>query len=202
MRIAKWFSPNDPCKRFDTLELLFEGLRRLDNAAILCLQVRALPSVKKIAAGYGLPVEKADEILNSSTLVFLQKIESGVYEFQGNAPMTYFIEIVKRQALMATRSLKKTTQSLENFADHPDPDAADLLRRQDAAETVKLLLDRLGPPCAEVIRLHHIDGYNDEEVVDQQFTKYTTPDSLKMKRSDCMKKLVQLAQQWKISTNT
>jgi hypothetical protein len=202
MRITEWFSPNDPCKRFDTLERLFEGLRRLDNAAILCLQVKALPSVKKIAAGYRLPAEKAGEILNSSTLVFLQKIESEVYQFQGNAPMTYLIEIAKRQALMATRSLKKTTHPLENLADRPDPDVDDLLRRQDAAETVNLLLDRLGQPCAEVIRLHHIDGHNDEEVVHRQLTKYTTPDSLKMKRSDCMKKLVQLAQQWKISINT
>lgn len=202
MRIAEWFSPSDPCKRFDTPERLFNGLRGLDNAAILCLQIRALPSVKKMAAGYGLPQEKVDEILHSSTLVFLQKIESGGYQFQGNAPTTYFIEIAKRQALMATRSLKKTTQPLENLSDPPDPDAADLLRRQEAAEIVGLLLDQLGQPCAEVIRLHHIDGYSDEEVVNHRLTKYATSGSLKMKRSDCMKKLAQLAQQWKISANT
>lgn len=202
MRLSKWFSSDDSFQRFDTHERLFEGLRQLDTAAILCLQVRALPSVKKTVAGHGLPDEKADEILNSAMLVFLQKIECGAYQFQGHAPMTYFLEIAKRQALMATRSLKKATAPLENLPEIADPDHADLLRRQDAAETVRRLLDQLGPPCSDVIRLHHIDGYSDEEVVNQRLTKYSTPDSLKMKRSDCMKKLVQLATKWKNSNNT
>lgn len=202
MRIFDWFTSGNPCKQFDSHERLFEGLRKLETAAILCLQAKALPSVKKLVAGHGLPDEKADEILNSATLVFLQKIESGAYQFQGHAPTTYFIEIVKRQALMATRSLKKATAPLENLPETADPDHADLLRRQEAAETVRLLLDQLGQPCQDVVRLHHIDGYSDEEVVNQRLTKYSTPDSLKMKRSDCMKKLVQLATQWKTSTNT
>lgn len=201
MGLSEWFTSGSPCKRFDTHELLYEGLRNTDNAAILCLQVRAMPSVKKIVRGYGLTAEKAGEIINSATLVFLQKIESGAYLFQGHAPMTYFIEIARRQALMATRSLKKTAQPLEDLLETPDPDYAELLRRQDAAETVRFLLDKLGQPCADVIRLHHIDGYSDEEVVHQKLTKYSTPDSLKMKRSDCMKKLVQLATRWKTSIN-
>lgn len=202
MRLSKWFSSDVPFRQFDTHERLFEGLYNLETAAILCLQAKALPSVKKIVAGHGLSDEKTDELLNSATLVFLQKIESGAYQFQGHSPLNYFIEIAKRQALMATRSLKKATAPLENLPETADPDHADLLRRQDAAETVRLLLDQLGPPCNDVIRLHHIDGYSDEEVVNQRLTKYSTPDSLKMKRSDCMKKLVQLAQQWKTSTNT
>ena len=41
-----------------------------------------------------------------------------------------------------------------------------------------------------------IEGYPDEEVVRQGWTRYTTTDSLKIKRSDCMKKLIQIAQQW------
>ncbi len=202
MRLSEWFTSGDPCKRFDTHERLFEGLRKLDTAAILCLQVRAMPSVKKVVAGYGLPADKSDEIINSATLVFLQKIGSGAYQFQGHAPMTYFIEIAKRQALMATRSLKKAVVPLDSLPDTADPDHADQLSRQDDAETVRLLLNKLGHPCADVIRLHHVDGYSDEEVVSQQLTKYSTPDSLKMKRSDCMKKLVQLATEWKTSRNT
>lgn len=202
MGLSEWFTSGSPCKRFQTHELLYEGLRKTDNAAILCLQVRAMSSVKKIVSGYRLPAEKADEIINSATLVFLQKIESGAYQFQGHAPMTYFIEIARRQALMATRSLKKTAQPIEELPETADPDYAGFLRRQDAAEAVRFLLEKLGPPCADVIRLHHIDGYSDEEVVQQKLTKYSTPDSLKMKRSDCMKKLVQLATQWKTSINT
>lgn len=201
MRLSEWFSPVNSCKQFDTNEDLFAGLQTLNSAAILCLQTKALPSVRKITAGYGLPEEKAEEILNSASLIFLQKIESGAYQFQGHAPMTFLIEIVKRQALMATRSQKKATEPIENHTEAADPDFEDLLRRKEAAETVGHLLNRLGQPCHDVIRLHHLDGYSDEEVVAQKLTRYSTTDSLKIKRSDCMKKLVQIAQQWKTSIN-
>jgi len=201
MRLSEWFTSDSPCKRFGTHERLFEGLKKLDNAAILCLQVRSLPSVRKAVAGYGLPLDKTNEIINSATLVFLQKIESGAYQFQGHAPITYFTEIAKRQALMATRSLKKSDRPLDSLAETADPDQDNLLRRNEAAETIQHLLEKLGQPCSRVIRLHHIDGFSDEEVVNQKLTKYSTVNSLKMKRSECMKKLIELATQWKKSSD-
>lgn len=200
MGIVTWFSSGDLYKRFSTHQLLFDGLKAWDNAAILCLQEKSLPMVKKIVSGFRLPEEKTEEILNASTLVFLQKIGSGAYVFQGYAPSTFFIEIVKRQAHMATRTRKGTLIPLDEVAEAADPDVALLDTHQAAAETVNLLLKRLGDPCESVIRLHHVDGYSDEEVIQQQLTRYSTVNSLKMKRSDCMKKLVTLAQQWKTST--
>ncbi len=202
MRIKEWFSPPNPCQQFDTHERLFEGLRRLENAAILCVQTKALNSVKKFVRQYGLPAEQADDILNQSTLIFLRKIEDGSYQFQNYAPSTYLIEIARRVALMATRSQKNAPQTLENHHHLlPDPDVETASQRSETTELVRQLLGQLGSPCDQVIKLHHIDGYSDEEVVNQKLTKYSTTDSLKMKRSDCMKKLIQLAQQWKTSNN-
>jgi hypothetical protein len=40
-----------------------------------------------------------------------------------------------------------------------------------------------------VIRLKYIDGISDEEAVQDKLTAYSTADSLRKKRSDCMKKL-------------
>ncbi len=202
MGITTWFSPPNPCKSFDTNERLFEGLQRLDNSAILCVQTKALNSVRKFVSQYRLPVEQADDILNQSTLIFLRKIEDGTYQFQNNAPSTYLIEIARRVALMATRSQKNTTETLENHQYLADPDIETDGKRNEATELVRQLLGHLGQPCEQVVRLHHIEGYSDEEVVNQKLTRYSTPDSLKMKRSDCMKKLIQLAQQWKTSNNT
>jgi DNA-directed RNA polymerase specialized sigma24 family protein len=82
-----------------------------------------------------------------------------------------------------------------------DPNVEVVNRLDEATETIRHLLGQMGEPCAQVIRLHHIEGYSDEEVVKQKMTGYTTTDSLKMKRSNCMKKLIQLAQKWKISNN-
>lgn len=197
MRITEWFSPPSPCKQFETHERLFEGLKNLENAAILCLQTKALNSVRKFVQQYGLPSEQTDDILNQSTLVFLRKIEEGSYQFQNHAPSTYLIEIARRMALMATRSQKKAPDALENHHHLSDPDIALNDQRNEATELVRRLLGQLGQPCEQVVRLHHIEGFSDVEVVQQKMTPYTTTDSLKMKRSDCMKKLIQLAQQWK-----
>jgi DNA-directed RNA polymerase specialized sigma24 family protein len=157
--------------------------------------------IRKIVAGYGLPAEQAEDVLNDATLIFLQKIESGAYQFEGNTPTTYCIEIAKRLALMATRRHKRRSEPLESLPETSDPDAEALLHRRELGEMVQLLLGQLGQPCDNVVKLYHIDGYSDEEVVRNQWTNYKTADSLKMKRSDCMKKLVQLAKVWKTSNS-
>ncbi|MEM6772351.1 MAG: hypothetical protein AAF597_17375, partial [Bacteroidota bacterium] len=134
---------------------------------------------------------------NRGTLIFLQKIEAGSYVFQGHAPTTYLVEVVKRLALAASRKMKREVDSLDDHLDLADPDQEAFLRNKEAAVLVRSLLDHLGDPCARVIQLHHLDGYSDDEVVRRRMTAYSTTNSLKVKRSDCMKKLIKLAQQWK-----
>lgn len=201
MPIKNWFFPANPIQQYDTHERLFVGLQRLENSAIRCIQTKALNAVKKIVRQYGLPPEQVDDILNQSTLIFLRKIDAGSYQFQNHAPSTYLIEIARRIALSSTRALKKVPETLENHYDLQDPEWEMATRFHEATETIRHLLEQMGEPCGQVIRLHHIEGYSDEEVVLQKMTRYTTVDSLKMKRSNCMKKLIQLAQQWKILNN-
>lgn len=197
MRLKEWLTPSNPCRQFDDNERLFQGLKRLDNAAILCVQTRVMPSARKFAQQYGLPPDSADEVLNQSTLIFLRKIEDGSYQFQGHAPSTYLVEIMRRVALMMTRTKQKPHEALENHQDLHDPDVEAAQRQRESADLVRQFLAQMGEPCQSVIRLHHIDGYSDEEVVRQGWTRYSTTDSLKIKRSDCMKKLIQIAQQWR-----
>jgi hypothetical protein len=199
MRITEWLTPSNPCRQFDDNERLFHALKSLNNAAILCVQTKAMPSAQQLMRYYGLPPDSADDILNQSTLIFLRKIEEGTYQFQGHAPSTYLIEIMKRVALMMTKKQQKSHETLENHADLHDPDVEASHRQRESAELVMQFLGRMGEPCQSVIRLHHIDGYADEEVVRQGWTRYTTTDSLKIKRSDCMKKLIDIARQWRTS---
>lgn len=202
LRLPDWFTGNDPCRKYGSPESLFLGLKSQQNDAILCAQLKILPTAKNIVRQFGLPSDRVDEILNQSTLIFLQKIESGAYQFQGYEPTTYLVEIVRRVALNATRAHKKTTDPLENHAQIADPDAENMVSRREAADTVRQLLHQLGEPCSSVIRLHHIEGYSDEEVVNQRLTKYSTTESLKVKRSSCMKKLTALAQTWMTSNQS
>lgn len=201
MRIPEWLAPSNPCRRYNGHEGLFEALKRLDNAAILCVQTRAMPSARKFVRQYGLPSDCVDEVINQSTLVFLRKIQDGSYQFQGHAPATYLVEIMRRVALMMTRTQRKQHEPLDNHHDVQDPDFEANDRQRESANLVQQFLGQMGDPCESVIKLHYIDGYSDEEVVRQGWTRYTTADSLKVKRSDCMKKLIQIAQQWKSTNN-
>ncbi|MEL6660240.1 MAG: hypothetical protein AAFR36_27490, partial [Bacteroidota bacterium] len=144
-----------------------------------------------------------EEILNRSTLVFLQKIESGGYQFQGNAPTSYLTEVAKRMAMAQSRkSSKHQHQALEDAHIDHMANFAENERKQAAADMVRNLLGKLNDACAQVIRLHHIDGYSDDEVIKNNMTPYSTKNSLKMKRSSCMKKLIKIAQEWQTSTTT
>lgn len=202
MRITEWLTPSNPCRQFDSNERLFQALKALNNSAILCVQTKAMPSVRKFVQQYGLPTDSADEILNQSTLIFLRKIGDGSYQFQGHAPSTYLIEIVQRVALSMTRTKKHNHESLENHHYVADQDIEAASRSNESTELVRQFLGKLGEPCNTIIKLHHIEGYSDEEVLKHGLTRYSTTDSLKVKRSDCMKKLIQIAQQWKITNNT
>jgi RNA polymerase sigma factor (sigma-70 family) len=201
MRIADWLTPTNPCRQFDSNEQLFVGLRNLNNSAILCVQTKAMPLVRKFVHQYGLPADSADEVLNQSTLIFLRKIKEGSYQFEGHAPSSFLIEIVRRVTLGMTRTKKHTHETIDNHLDIADQDLEDHQRRSESADLVRQFLGQIGEPCEAVIRLHHIEGYSDEEVVRQGWTRYTTTDSLKIKRSDCMKKLIQIAQQWRTTNN-
>ena len=201
MRITEWLAPSNPCRQFDSNERLFQALKNLSNAAILCVQTKAMPSARKFAQQYSLPPDSVDEVLNQSTLIFLRKIEEGAYQFQGHAPSTYLVEIMRRVALMMTRTQRKQHEALENHYHLHDPEVEASARQRESADLVRQFLGQMGEPCERVIRLHHIDGYSDEEVVRQGWTRYTTTDSLKIKRSDCMKKLIQIARQWKSTNN-
>lgn len=201
MRITEWLAPANTCRQFDGNERLFEALKRLDNTAILCIQTKAMPSARKFVGQYGLAPDSADEVLNQSTLIFLRKIQDGSYQFQGHAPSTYLVEIMRRVALMMTRTNRKTHETIENLHDLHDPDVEAAQQQRESADLVRQFLAQMGEPCETVVRLHHIDGYSDEEVVRQGWTRYSTTDSLKIKRSDCMKKLIQIAQKWRSSNN-
>jgi RNA polymerase sigma factor (sigma-70 family) len=195
------FSTSNLHLKYPTNEQLFQGLARGENAAIVCLQDKSYGSIVKIIKNFNLPNEKIEDILNKSTVIFLQKISDRTYEYIGNAPSTYLIEIARNLAHAATRKSKFVTESIENHHYIAETETEDYSQHQENTELVRQLLGQLGEPCSTVIRLQHIDGFSDEEVVNQGLTKYSTVDSLKMKRSDCMKKLIQLAQKWKISNN-
>jgi RNA polymerase sigma factor (sigma-70 family) len=197
----QWLFSSGPLAAFRTHEQLFEALRKMDPHAVAFIQRKVLPVTQKWIRQYQIDPASTEDLLNKGTLILLQKIQSGAYQFQGYSPTTYLAEIMRHQILSATRSRRLPTDPLENHLLLTDEEKSAQEARSEAAEMVGLLLEKLGTPCSDIIRLHHIEGYSDEEVIAQKMTAFTTKDSLKVKRSFCMKKLIGLAQKWKTSTH-
>ncbi len=186
----------DPGKRYPTNLLLFEGLRRLDTQAIQCLQIKCRRSVAYLLRQAGLSAsDLTDDVLNESILVFLQKIGDSSYQFTGNAPATYTIEIARR--LVANQTRLKTNQPHIELKDHhqniQDDSVRDYYDNLEKVNLIEQLLSHLGESCQRLIRLRYLEGLSDEETVAQKLTNYHTVESLKVKRSECMKKLRALA---------
>jgi hypothetical protein len=199
MPMIDWFSKSRIYKLYDTNEKLYVGLKNTDGAAIACLQDKAMVMTKKIIRGYGIADDQLDIIINNSILTMLNKIASQDYVYIGNNPVNYLLEIVKRNALMATRSIKRESIPIDELPDLLDSDIARFQKNEESASLLMELLTKLGEPDATIVRLHHIDGYSDSEVIELGLTKFKSIDSLKVKRSESMKKLVKIAQAWKSS---
>ena len=59
------------------------------------------------------------------------------------------------------------------------------------------LLNQLDDSCRQIILLRYFDEISDEEAVRQKLTAHTTTDSLKSKRSKCLKALAKLMEPYK-----
>lgn len=184
-----------PCDKYATNEALFDGLCRLEGEAIQCVGLKAGPAIRRAVKQLGLADDLAEDVLSEALCIFITKIQDGNYSFEGHSPATYLAEIARRVAQNYTRTHKgkRAVELGEQHLAQLDDDHDGYLRQKENSDMVAQLLSKLGPPCSHLIRLKYIDGYSDEEVVARQLANYSSTESLKTTRSQCMKKLRELA---------
>lgn len=189
-----------PCKLYPTDENLLIGLANEETAAIRCLLMATKNSVSKMLSQLGLPNELLEEIQHDGMLILLNKIKSNQFKPGQSSPKTYLLSICKNHCLNASR-LKhhQLTDSLDVLEeDLPSPDDSE----SHLPEKVKFmtkLLDELGSPCKELISFKYILELSDEEQIQSNQTAYKNVNSLRVSRSQCMKKLVALSLKYKSS---
>lgn len=176
--------------RFDDPVQLLEALRQGNSGAIIFFQNKAMPSTRKLLQQYRLPEHLLPEVLNDASVIFIKKLREPGFALHSAKPFTYFIEIVKKVVSNETRKRQiGRHESIENQYDLSDSSIEDYHARKETIELLNGLLSGAGAPCARVIRLKYIDGFSDEEAIQERLTQYSTVESLRQKRSDCMKKL-------------
>ncbi|MCC6282327.1 MAG: RNA polymerase sigma factor [Saprospiraceae bacterium] len=184
----------NPCTPYRTHELLFQGLAKSDSRAIQCLMLKSRKSVAFIVQKTGLSANYTEDVLNEAIVIFLKKIADKTYQFEGNAPTTYLLEIARFVALNFTRkSGFKPLESLDERHEHFDFYDEDQDIKMERLQRVEVLLNTLESPCREIIQLHYLDDFSDQEVVSRQLVPISSTGSLKARRSQCLKKLREMA---------
>lgn len=189
-----------PCRPYPTDDKLITGLDREESLAIQCLIYQVETTISKILKQLGLQQELLHEIIHDGMLVLLGKIKANQFQSNLSSPKTYLISICKNLCLNASRlKYHQVTDSLDeqlnerHFLEDTDLGLADKLR------LLKKILEELGSPCKELIQLKYISELSDEEQIQENLTSYKNVDSLRVSRSQCMKKLLALANKYKSS---
>lgn len=175
-------------------KILYEALQLQSDKAIQFVQRKTLKTVASMSKFAGLSEMDSEEILNDAVIILLQKVESGAYQFQGYDPCTYLIEVAKGLISNAKRKNKRIFEDIDNQFDLADDNGTErYLEIKSNEATVRNLLSQMGENCQKLITLKYLEEYKDEEILSQKMTQYSSINTLKVKRSECMKKLSELA---------
>ena len=188
MRTTGDFTAN-PCSKYPGNRELFDGLAATETGAIRCLQDKARGAIFNYGKLRSLPDEDLEEIVEDATVLFLEKIGNGGYEFQGLAPVTYCVEIGKRLVLKRTEKRHVKTVDIDSAPVVGENEIGKFYEQRALEEQIGKLLAKIGENCRQVIKLRYYERLTDAEVIDQKLTPYSTIGSLKVKRSECLSKL-------------
>lgn len=192
-----------PLNPFEVVEDLVDGLRRMETNAIAHILAKTEPSVQFLVRQAQLPENLCRDILHDALVILVKKIHDEVYDVRESAPSTYLIAISRNLIANQLRRNKAVlTEPLEQFTELVDHHIQAFQEGKEHRELLESLLQILGDPCAQLIRLKYLDGYRDEEILAQKLTHYTTPLALRSKRSKCFQKLIELAAATKNKTAT
>lgn len=192
--VAHWVSP------FKNAEKLTAALSKSDSRAIAWVLEQTEYPIKQFLRSLGLPLETFRDIQHDGVIILIDKIKNKAYDPHLAAPTTYVIGICKYLIMNILRS-KKEVKTVELEADYALSDAehARYQSAKEMEEMLDLLLEKLGAPCNELIRLKYLEGYRDDEIIELKLTHYVSGDSLRNSRSQCMKRLSEMAKKMQLN---
>ncbi len=189
-----------PCKKYDSEDKLLTGLLREETSAIQCLLLQVENMVSRHLSKHGISTSQLQEILHDGILILIYKIKSEQFNSKLSSPKTYLFAICKNLCMNISRQKNHTSSinldDLENTIVAEEPNSLLFLEK---ISLLKKMLIELGSPCKELIELKYISEFSDEEQINNKLTKYSSLESLRVSRSQCMKKLLALSTKYKSS---
>ena len=174
---------------------LFESLKSLDRQAIRHMSNRLLVAIKALPGIYHFQKEDIEELRNDALLITLKKITSEEFVFQDYDPLSYAMGVARKLFANMIRKRKLNTIPLQEFDKASDINPEKYYLQKEAETVLGKLLKTVGENCEKIIRLKYYDNMKDQEVIDKKMSIYSTVNSLKNKRSQCLKKLSELVKE-------
>lgn len=171
----------------------FDALGRAEAPAIRQLAAKIAFGVQQAAAQAGLSPEDAEETLNDAVVITISNIRDGKFQYMDFSPATYAAGVARKLIANRIRVKKPATQEPDNLPLLSDLNPETYLHAKERQKLVGDLLKRLEETCRQLIKLKYFDTLQDQEIVSRQLTQFTSINSLKSKRSQCLKKLAGLA---------
>lgn len=179
-------------------DILLAELAKENSTAIRYILKKVENNCSQSIKKMGLSDDNIQDIMHDGLILFIRKIQDGTYDSTISAPQTFLTGICRNLALNTLKTKKNVrTVEIEDF-NHPFANVTqNNFDAKEAQIMVARLLDEIGSPCKELIRLKYIDGYTDEEQIQLKLTSFSGPESLRVSRSQCMKKISVISSKYK-----
>lgn len=147
-------------------------------------------TVSLLCGRYNLSIESAEDVYQDSCIALFQNIKNGKLVSLTSSLSTYFTQICIFQTLKKIRDVK-STESLDNG--QYDSSKVDELLGIDDEFTVKQqkamedIINHLPPPCDVILWSYYYENMSMAEIA--QTIDFKNSDSVKAKKTQCMKKL-------------
>ncbi len=182
-------------KRFNDKLEFFNALHGADRQAIQFLAKEITYKLRQAAFKARLQTEDVEELINDAVVITISNIREGKMQFMDFSPVAYATGVGRKLIANRFRTKKPPMESLENVQLSSSFDPERYLKDKEQEHLIGRLLAQLGDNCRLLIQLKFFEQLKDKEIINQKKTPYNSVDTLKSKRSQCMKKLSQLVQQ-------
>ncbi|MEZ4961853.1 MAG: sigma-70 family RNA polymerase sigma factor [Saprospiraceae bacterium] len=171
----------------------FDALGRAEPAAIRLLSQKISYGVNRAASNAGLPPEDAEELVNDAIVITITNIKEGKFQFMEFSPATYAAGVARKLVANQIRTKKPPSKELDNLPLASDLDPESYLKDKERQSIVGQLLEKLGDTCQQLLKMKYFTHLRDQEIIDRQLAAFTSINSLKSKRSQCLKQLAGIA---------
>lgn len=179
-------------------EELILDLRAEKDAAISYLLKQTRLRGHRIWSASNLCREGIESILHDAVLLAIQKIKNNQYRAEQGSIVSFTVGIMKYMILNETRNQNKLHHSLDDadLAQYAEP-VQEYRIQMERASLLNQMVEQLNSPCKELIYYRYLEPWPDHEVIEKKITSLSNINSLRVTRSDCLKKLTVLASKYK-----